>query len=164
MASEDSSVRRIGIGEGAVIQRPGRLLTVGLGSCIGVVIYDPYADVAGMVHVMLPAARDAEVAAPPQKYADLGTLWLVDAVIAAGGRPAQLQAKLAGGAHMFTGRLASPALRIGERNLESVVAALARVRVPVVAKDVGGRVGRTIEFDTATHQLWVRTARQTYAI
>jgi chemotaxis protein CheD len=165
MAMTDCSVtvKRVGIAEGAVIHRPWRLRTLGLGSCVGLVVYDVVAGVAGMVHVMLPQAPRTTVD-NPEKYADLAVPWLVHHVLREGAERTRLQAKLAGGAQMFTTRGSSPALRVGERNVASVLQALTEVRVPVVAQDVGGSSGRTIEFDTETTQLWVRTATYTYAI
>ncbi|WP_026962078.1 chemotaxis protein CheD [Alicyclobacillus herbarius] len=163
MTSEDALIQRIGIAEGAVVRRPIRLQTLGLGSCVGVVIYDETAGIAGMVHTMLPAAPGPR-GARPQKYADLGTEWLIQAVLSAGGRASCLKAKLAGGAHMFKGHLQSKALSIGERNVASILTVLSQAGIPVVGEDVGGTVGRTIEFDTVACTLWIRTLAGTYFI
>ena len=67
-----------------------------------------------------------------------------------------LKAKIAGGAEMFKLDGNSDLLRIGPRNVEAALAQLEKLRIPVIAKDVGGNIGRTIEFDPATSLLKIR--------
>ncbi|SIS90264.1 chemotaxis protein CheD [Alicyclobacillus vulcanalis] len=147
----------MGIAEGALLCGPGRLVTTGLGSCVGVVIYDPTVEVAGLVHVMLPASPSAETKAP-QKYADTAIDWLVGELVRAGASPERFVAKYAGGAQMFQG-VRMEALRIGERNVEAVAQELAARGIPVIGRDVGGHQGRTIGFELPSCALTIRTAR-----
>lgn len=159
---ENAAVQRIGIADGAVVSRPNRLRTSGLGSCVGLVVFDLQSGVAGMVHVMLPVApphssgRDLN---KPQKYADSGVRWLVGELQGLGVSVRQLRAKMAGGAQMFASLSASDILRVGPRNVEAVHEQLQFHRIPVVSQDVGGTEGRTIEFDSQTQTLMVRTAK-----
>jgi len=148
---------RVGIAEGAILRGKGRLVTAGLGSCVGVVIYDADGRIAGLAHVMLPESPPRETRAP-QKYADTAIDWLIREIVEAGGCPLRLRAKYAGGAQMFQG-VKMEALRVGERNAEAVKKRLADRGIPVMASDVGGHQGRTLWFDLPSCVLTVRTAR-----
>ncbi|AKM18547.1 Chemoreceptor glutamine deamidase CheD [Geobacillus sp. 12AMOR1] len=153
---------KIGIAEMEVVIAPNVIRTCGLGSCVGVVIYDVGKAVAGMAHVMLPhssMARGGVVNAA--KYADTAVEALCKLVLAAGGRKGMLKAKLAGGAQMFSFSAAGgDMMRIGARNVEEVKRQLERLHIPIVAEDVGGHSGRTIEFNPQTGVLAIRTACQ----
>lgn len=147
----------MGIAEGAVMCGPGRLVTTGLGSCVGVVIYDAEGHVAGLAHVMLPESPSPDTKAP-HKYADTAIDWLIREIVRAGGSPLRLRAKYAGGAQMFQG-VKMETLRIGERNAEAVQKQLADRGIPVAGRDVGGHQGRTLWFEMPSCILTVRTAR-----
>ncbi|NNU82604.1 chemotaxis protein CheD [Geobacillus sp. BMUD] len=153
---------KIGIAEMEVVVAPNVIRTCGLGSCVGVVIYDAGKAVAGMAHVMLPhssMARGGVINAA--KYADTAVEALAQLVMAAGGRKGMLKAKMAGGAQMFSFSTAGgDVMGIGARNVEEVKKQLERLHIPVVAEDVGGRNGRTIEFNPQTGVLSIRTATQ----
>lgn len=136
-----------------------RLVTVGLGSCVGVAIVDPHGGAAGLAHVFLPeqpvgGPRDG---AGPGTYAEVAVPTLVRAVLAAAGRdgsPRRLVAIIAGGAQMFSGRSGAD---VGERNVAAVRAALAAAGVQVAAEDLGGSRGRTMRVEPGpTPQVSVR--------
>ncbi|RKQ84213.1 chemotaxis protein CheD [Brockia lithotrophica] len=146
----------------AVARPPAKLRTTGLGSCVGVVLYDPWARVAGMAHIMLPQATEGREG-PPAKFADTGIPELVRRIEEAGGVRRRLRAKIAGGANMFP-QLSNDFFRIGEKNVLAVKAALQELRIPVEAEDVGGTVGRTIEFDPESGKLTVWTIRGEVAV
>lgn len=135
----------------------GRITTAGLGSCVGLVVYDDDLDVAGMVHIMLPSSSKPDPLYPP-KYANTAIPWLVESLLALGANPRKLRAKYAGGAQMFK-NLHSDAMRIGERNVESVATVLANLAIPVIATDVGGNMGRTVHFELPSRVFRIRTAR-----
>ncbi len=141
-AAADTIVR---MGELAVSADPcACLVTIGLGSCIGLVIVDRMRKVAGLAHVMLPQARpgQAEGLAPSArgKYADLAVPALVDAMLAAGARRLGLQVALVGGAKMFGA--ASGTLDVGARNEAAVRDALAAARLRVEGDGDRGREGQ----------------------
>jgi chemotaxis protein CheD len=154
---------KVGIAEGRVVRAPARIRTTGLGSCVGFVLFDKVAGIAGLAHVLLPSApKDV---ANPAKYADSAVPWLFAEILREGADPRNVQAKLAGGAQMFASAGKSDILRVGPRNAEAVVVALQSLGIPILAADVGGNVGRTIEFDPVTGDLYVKTAlRGTYTI
>lgn len=157
MSEGMDAIIRVGIAEAALARSGQRIRTAGLGSCVGVVLYDPEAAIAGLAHVMLPSPPGPEPV-NTAKYGSTAIPWLAEQLRAHGANLRRLCAKLAGGAQMFAPSR-SDLLRVGPRNVEAVLSALDTLGVPVVAQDTGGHVGRTIEFDVSTGALSVRTAR-----
>ncbi|WP_267497977.1 chemotaxis protein CheD [Bacillus sp. REN16] len=158
---ESSQVIKVGIADMNVITAPDLIRTSGLGSCVGVVIYDQAKKVAGLAHIMLPnsaltKAENMNIA----KYADTAIEELIHKIIKIGGRAISLKAKIAGGAQMFQFQSGSDIMRIGPRNVEAVEAELKRFNIILVASDVGGSNGRTIEFDPVTTILKIRTVNK----
>ena len=122
------------------------LVSLGLGSCIGLALLDRRAAVAGLAHVVLPAAEGRD--APPGKYADTAVPALLDAVLELGARQSRLEAVLVGGASMFS--FGGNGLDVGQRNDAAVREELARLRIPIVAAETGGSKGRTVRLDVET--------------
>ncbi len=116
------------------------LVSLGLGSCIGLALLDRRAAVAGLAHVVLPASEGREGALG--KFADTAVPALLDAVVAAGARRLRVEAVLVGGASMFS--FGGTGLDVGQRNESAVRERLAGLRIPVAAADTGGAKGRTI--------------------
>ncbi len=154
------TVVRVGIADLNVVKDPDTIRTSGLGSCVGVVLYDERRKVAGMVHVMLPDSSLGK-GGPlnAAKFADTGIYALMEMLKAEGIRPMALKAKIAGGSQMFQFG-SGDTVRIGPRNVEAVKQELRRLSIPLIAEDTGGSSGRTIEFDPATGLLNVRTVNQ----
>lgn len=147
----------IGIAEYAVTRCPHRLTTLGLGSCVGVTLWDRVVCVAGMAHIMLPDSTSFKTASKPAKFADLGIPLLVKDMERLGAKTIRMEAKMAGGAQMFFGSSDSPVMNIGARNVEAVKAILARFGIRVAAEDTGGSVGRTIVLDSVSGELSIRS-------
>jgi chemotaxis protein CheD len=122
------------------------LVSLGLGSCIGLALLDRRACVAGLAHVVLPAAEGR--AGAPGKFADTAVPALVDAVVELGARRTRLDAVLVGGASMFS--FGGTGLDVGQRNDAAVREELARLRIPIVAAETGGSKGRTVRVDVQT--------------
>lgn len=138
------------IGELAVLREQGLLMAIGLGSCVGLALYDAGTRVAGLAHIFLPTSRNGQMnPRAPARYADQGVAALVAAMREQGARPRLLVAKLAGGAQLFL-RGENSALDVGRRNVESVLKALQELGVPVVGQDTGGHYGRTMKLYVAT--------------
>jgi chemotaxis protein CheD len=130
------------MGEIAVSSTPGEvLLSLGLGSCIGLALVDQRRGIAGLAHIMLPEAIAG--GGPVGKFADLAVPALVEQTVALGTSRPMLKAVLVGGAQMFA-LGGSGAMDIGLRNQEAVREELAGLRIPVVATAIGGSKGRTI--------------------
>ncbi|MDO9326997.1 MAG: chemotaxis protein CheD [Methanoregula sp.] len=130
----------IGIGEYRVGSFP--MMTIGLGSCIGLTLYDPTKKTGAMVHIMLPDSGGRTDR--PGKYADTAIPLLLKELDTLGSSKRSLIAKMAGGACMF--EYFGTNLNIGERNTEKVRAILKEQGIKVSAEDVGGKVGRTVTF------------------
>ena len=133
-----------------VAKHPVVLTSLGLGSCIGLVIYDDIAKVAGMSHIMLPNNHEDKDVKKLGKYADTAVPKLIEDLIALGALKSRLKAKMAGGAQMFSvpGKNSASFLAIGERNIETTKKMLEQYGIPLVASDVGGNKGRSVEFYT----------------
>jgi chemotaxis protein CheD len=130
------------MGELAITADPAEVLvSIGLGSCIGLALLDAHSRVAGLAHIMLPAATAG--AGATAKFADTAVPLLVERLERAGALRSRLEAVLVGGAQMFAGG-GGTTLDVGARNEEATRAALAACRVPVRAEATGGSTGRTI--------------------
>lgn len=146
----------IGIGDYAVTTDGSPLSTVGLGSCIGIVLYDSRKKVAGLSHIMLPEMGSKQDRIG--KYADTAIPALLDEMKKKGGSPQLCKAKIAGGASLFTFK--DDTLQIGKRNAEAVEAILKQYRIRIVGKDVGGDRGRTITFYPDSEELHIRMVKK----
>jgi chemotaxis protein CheD len=153
MAASETMVR---MGELAVSSVPGHVLvSLGLGSCIGLALLDRKMGIAGLAHVVLPQSQ-GHGEANPRKYADVAVPELVSEMEAAGARKVRLEAVLVGGASMFAVSAAS--LEVGQRNEAAVREQLAGMRIPVRAEATGGSRGRTIRVEVATGAVTFREA------
>jgi len=148
----------VGMGDYKVSRVPDALMTIGLGSCLGVCVYDQMAKVAGMAHIMLPSSRDMPQS-NPLKYADTCLSIMMSEINRLGGVSSRLKAKVAGGAQMFAALGKASAMHIGEKNMDAVSEELKKYGIPILAKDVGGNVGRTITFRIETSELYIKTAK-----
>ena len=144
------------MGEFAVAVKGGAtLVSIGLGSCIGLALVDRAKGIAGLAHVMLPAAPPEGVGGTPGKFADHAVPALLEQLVPLGVRPNRLDAVLVGGARMFS---VGSSMDIGARNDDAARAALAAARIPVRAADTRGSTGRTIRVDPATGVVTVKAA------
>lgn len=150
-------VLQVGMAQYAVGQAGDVLRTLGLGSCIGICLYDPLLHLGGLVHIMLPEMALYQDKTTEAKYADTGVRLLIKEMERIGASGARLRAKLAGGAQMFAFSGQSEVMRIGERNIVATHKALQELRIQVVAEHTGGSFGRTIEFFCDGGALEVRT-------
>jgi chemotaxis protein CheD len=142
---------QVGIAEFKVGREPVVIVTLGLGSCVGVTLYDSLNRIGGLLHVMLPRVADfTKGASKPTKFADLGIPLFLKEVLRMGADRRFLEAKIAGGAQMFSGADKKFQLNIGERNIEAVRETLKALKIKIVAEDVGGTRGRTMMLDTVS--------------
>ena len=130
----------IGIGEYRVGSFP--MMTIGLGSCIGLTLYDPNLRVGAMVHIMLPESAGQNGSA--REYVDTAVPLLVKELVALGCKNRSIVAKIAGGASMF--EYFGTNLNIGERNAGKVRILLQEHNIQLAAEDVGGKFGRSVTF------------------
>jgi chemotaxis protein CheD len=119
------------------------LSSIGLGSCIGLVLLDEGRSLAGLAHIVLPSAGGRDGEELRGRFADLAVPELLARLAAAGARRVRLRAVLVGGAQMLALRPDS-SLDVGRRNEQATREALERARIAVVAAATGGSHGRTV--------------------
>ncbi|MCK9524700.1 MAG: chemotaxis protein CheD [Limnochordia bacterium] len=135
----------VNMGQISSFKTQGILTTVGLGSCVGVALYDDLAKVGVMGHIFLPQSREKDAGAPPGKYADTGIPAMIDEAIRLGARKSRLKAKLAGGANLFP-NLSANSTSIGMKNIKAVTGHLEEHGIAIIGKDVAGGHGRKMRF------------------
>lgn len=132
------------IGEVKVAASDTVLFTIGLGSCVAIVLFDAEHRIGGIAHAMLPAPSNARRALPASRFASTAVAELIAMMEAAGASRTYIRARLAGGASMFDVLLSENGRRLGERNVQAARAALAGAGVAIEGEDVGGGHGRSI--------------------
>lgn len=147
---------RVGMADLDICLPPNSITTLGLGSCVGIVLYDPVKKISGMAHIMLPDSSKVRNNSNAAKFADTGLDELLKRVVAAGAQKTALVAKIAGGAQMFAFSSQSDTLRVGDRNVEAVKAKLKSMGIKIVAEDTGDSYGRTIEFYPESGELLIK--------
>lgn len=141
-----------------VVHSPDVLYSLGLGSCVGVAIFDPLAKIGGLIHILLPSQKEFESGAQTKtKFADSGIPALVDEMVKSGASKYRMKAKIAGGATMFATAGTLDINSIGKRNVETCKNTLKDLGIQLIAQDTGGNRGRTIYFNTDTGALTVKT-------
>ncbi|MBA7517138.1 Chemoreceptor glutamine deamidase CheD [subsurface metagenome] len=153
--SEDEVERYYaGIGEMKVAHNPHQLIIMGLGSCIGLALYDRPAKVGGIAHIMLPEGKDGSNTGKCCKFADIAVPVLVKEMLRHKTAKERIVAKMAGGASMFS---AMDSLQIGDRNAIVVKEELKKAGIMLAGEDTGGNYGRTVTLDTCTGVFSVKT-------
>lgn len=156
-AEADPERVKVGIAEYEVTDDDAELTTCGLGSCVGVALYDERTSAAGLIHVMLPTADEIEDG-KPAKFADTGTELLVAEMEKIGANVGNMVAKIAGGSDMLD--FSEGGSGIGDRNVKQVKATLDDSGIPIVGEDVGGDHGRSLRLESATGDLLVKSANR----
>ena len=141
---------RVGMADYKVGQAPSTIISYGLGSCIGISLYDPQTKVGGLLHIMLPDSTQARPTDNPAKFADTGLPLMLKDVLALGASRTRLVAKIAGGAQMFAFANATDIMRVGARNAEAAKKILKDLNIRLIAEDTGGTYGRTVSIDMET--------------
>lgn len=150
---------KVGIAEAAVCGPTDSIITIGLGSCVGVCLYDSIKKVAGMVHVMLPDSSNTKNNSNRFKFADTGITDLIINMEKMGGIKGRFTAKIAGGAQMFSSSNASDIMKIGQRNVAAVKEHLNNHGIKIIAEDTGDSFGRTIELFAENGRLTVKSIK-----
>lgn len=132
------------------------LITVGLGSCVAIVLYDAGAKIGGMAHVLLPSPALARFG-PPGKFPQTAVPGLIDLMKAAGANPRRIVARLAGGASMFAALAPPGSIQMGERNIVATRQALHANGIPIIGEAVGADFGRTVRLLVSSGQVEVHS-------
>lgn len=153
-----SEVIKVGMADLKVCPYPNKITTLGLGSCVGIALYDSTTKIAGLAHIMLPDSTQIRNNSNIAKFADTGISELIRQMVEAGAGRSRLTAKIAGGAQMFAVKTgASEVMRVGDRNVEAVKNFLAKERIKILAEDTGANYGRTVIFDSETGEYLIKS-------
>ncbi|HEX3159827.1 MAG TPA: chemotaxis protein CheD [Gemmatimonadaceae bacterium] len=146
----------VGVADYAVARGDVTLVTVGLGSCVAIVLHDPFTNVGGLAHILLPDETLSRDTANAAKFATTAVPLLLQEMKHLGAR-GEVVARIAGGAAMFRSLLASSGLNVGERNVDATRRVLHDAGVRLAGEDVGGEHGRSVYFSLRTGQVRVRS-------
>ena len=132
------------------------LSTYALGSCIGVVAYDPVSRVGGILHLMLPDSKVSpdKAAVQPAMFADTGLPRFFRTIQGMKGEPSRLRVFVAGGASVVNGL---DSFKIGERNSKATLDYLYAARILIRRTEVGGSHNRTLHLDVSTGAVTMKT-------
>ena len=133
------------------------LVTLGLGSCVAILLYDAEARIGGMAHILLPSPALSRMDANPAKFPQSAIPRLLELMIADGANHGRITARLAGGASMFAALAPPGTIQMGERNLVASRQALGAHGVPLVGESVGGDYGRSVRLRVCDGQVEIRT-------
>ena len=120
------------------------LVTIGLGSCVAIVLYDASVQVGGLAHVLLPSPALSRGSPNPARVPQTAVPALLAEMASAGASPRRVKARLVGGASMFAALATPGTIQMGERNIVAARHALAAAGVPIIGEAVGGDFGRTV--------------------
>lgn len=157
----------VGMGEYRTGKSPELLVSLGLGSCVGVCLFDSEKKIGGLAHIMLPTVKETGLNSDFEmtdilklepkfcKYADVAIPKMLNDMKNLGVNLSSLTAKIAGGAHMFVGL--DDNIQVGKRNAESVRGILSKNNIKLLAEETGGSLGRTIKFNLDDGKLSIKT-------
>jgi len=145
----------VGVGDGGVSRDPETVLvTYALGSCVAVMLHDPVAGVAGMVHFMLPEApvEGRDPIARPWMYANTGISCLLQAAERQGAQKRRLVIFAAGGAQVMND---NGMFNIGKRNCLALRKALWKLGLVPHVEETGGATARTVRMEVGSGRVWL---------
>ena len=130
------------------MEREGVLVSLGLGSCVAIMLHDPRACIGAMAHVLLPSKSLSHDQDKPAKFPETAVPLLIHSLVKSGADRHRLVAKLAGGASMFAQLMTPGTIQMGERNIAASRQALRDAAIPIIGESVGGERGRSVWFHT----------------
>ena len=145
----------INASEYAIGFAPQVLATDGVGSCVAICLYNANKKAGALLHIMLPTSTGDGL--NPLRFADTALRYILDKLEAIKLSKSDFCAKLVGGAHMF--KSAGPMMDLGKENLYHVGRILQENNIKIVASDVGGHIGRSLEFDLNTGLVKITTLK-----
>ncbi len=147
----------IGVGEMAASNNVQVILsTYALGSCVGVIAYDPEVKAAGILHLMLPESSISpdKIKKQPAMFADTGLPAFMRTMAGLRCDKTRLFIFVAGGASVLGG---NDPFRIGERNLTATLKYFAKEGIAVESFATGGSINRTLHLEVNTGAVTLKT-------
>jgi chemotaxis protein CheD len=135
----------------------GILVTLGLGSCVAIMLHDPQTSAGAMAHVLLPSTSLARDITNRAKFPETAVPLLIERLKALGADPRRIVAKLAGGASMFSQLVTPGTIQMGERNVLASRSALRTAAIPIIRESVGGDRGRSVRFHLKDGRVEIRS-------
>jgi chemotaxis protein CheD len=150
---------RVGISEYRIARAPQILTSYGLGSCVGIMLYDAELKLGSLAHTLLPELRPGMTEERPGKYVVLAIRQMLLELLDQGAEHNRICAKICGGAHMFQPPPDDLSRTIGQRNVQAAHETLEELGIKLLGEDVGGCFGRTVEFDLDSGEVLLRFVR-----
>lgn len=151
-------VIKVGMADLKVCKFPDCLTTLGLGSCVGIALYDKQTKVTGLAHIMLPDSKSIKNNSNIAKFADTGIVETIKQMEKLGASRSRLVAKIAGGANMFQfAAEKNTTLRVGDNNVIAVKKILGLLKIPILAEDTGENYGRTVVINSADGSFTIKS-------
>ncbi len=145
----------IGVGEIHIATKPTEIITV-LGSCIAVCLFDPYNQIAGMNHYLVPLWNGNGLQSP--KYGNVSIPKMIEKIVEKGSRVQNLQAKVFGGGNI--NNITTPEMLVGKKNILIAKEILKEYGIKILAEDVGGFRGRRIMMQSDTGKIFLKYAQK----
>ena len=152
-----SQMIKVGMADLNICKSPDTITTLGLGSCIGIAIWDPVTKIGGLAHIMLPDSTKIRNNSNIAKFADTGIEELVKRMVRAGASKPRMVAKIAGGAKMFEVSGSDGIGSIGQKNALASKQKLKELGSRLVAEDTGLNYGRTVELHCDTGEYYIKS-------
>jgi chemotaxis protein CheD len=149
----------VGVAQFRVGRAPVHMMTMALGSCLGIVFHDASTGVGALAHAMHPRRERVKNNANRAKFVDAVIPVVIRRMLQWGARRERIEAKIFGGARMFDSfKGCRGVLQIGDENIAAAREVLGEHGIPIVAECVGGTSGRTLTFDASNGSVAVRFA------
>jgi chemotaxis protein CheD len=142
------------------VSTEGTISTIGLGSCVAIVLHDAAAQVGGLAHILLPSEAMSRDKTNPAKFPSTAVPLLMDEMRRLGASGDRIKAKIVGGASMFGNLIPPGGINIGERNVTAVRDVLAGNNVPIIGEDTGSDYGRSVFLYVLSGRVEVRSLRK----
>ncbi|MCC6771281.1 MAG: chemotaxis protein CheD [Gemmatimonadaceae bacterium] len=148
----------VNVGDASALRERGVLSSIGLGSCVALVLYDRETRIGGLAHILLPHEALSRTPGKPSRYSTTALPHLLTLMRTLGPvvRPT---ARLVGGASMFANLLSGGGINMGERNIVATRRTLEVAGIPLVGEEVGEDYGRSAFLDLASGELRVTSIR-----
>lgn len=149
----------VAVGDMKVGRDSDTIVTHALGSCLGLMVFDPAAKIGGLLHAMLPLSKinPQKAESNPFMFVDTGVPALFKSLYEMGGQKRYMIVKAAGCGNPL-GK--NEMFKIGERNYTVLKKLLWKNNILLEAEDIGGTASRTVHFSIATGQTLISSNGQ----
>ncbi|MFB3924433.1 MAG: chemotaxis protein CheD [Syntrophales bacterium] len=135
------------------MSREPALISLVLGSCVAVSIWDCREQYGGMAHYLYPYIGQQELATA--KYGNVAVGYLARLFLEEGAERENIRAQIFGGAS-----IEEEGQSISEENIAVARRILKQMQIRIVSEDVGGDLGRKLVYNTRTNEAIVYKAQQ----